>query len=172
MERIYTIPLRKESQKAPIYKRTMKAVKATREFLQKHMKNPIVKIGRYLNMELNSRGRKNPPHKVKVKVWTEKVKIKDKEIEIVKAELFGAPEERLEQKEVKETKEEPKAEEKKESQEALKEEIKKAEEKPLEKKESKKPKAPRIEEKKPFDTKRTTRAAPHKAQIEKFGKKK
>ena len=51
MERTYIIPLRKEWLKVPIYKRTKKAVKATKEFLQKHMKVETVKLGRHLNMK-------------------------------------------------------------------------------------------------------------------------
>ncbi|MCD4759932.1 60S ribosomal protein L31 [archaeon] len=83
MERIYNIPLRKEFQKAPRYKKTSKAMRAVKEFLTKHMKAKEVKIGKYLNEELWKNGPKNPPHKVNVKAV--------KEEDIVKAELVGAP---------------------------------------------------------------------------------
>lgn len=66
-EKIFTIPLRKEWLKAPDYKRTKKAVKATKEFIARHMKNENVKIGPALNEQLWSQGNKHPPHKVKVK---------------------------------------------------------------------------------------------------------
>lgn len=102
VERIYNVPLRKEFMKAPKYKRTMKAVKALREFLKKHMKCDNVKIGKYANLVLHERGRKNPPHHIKIKAVKTTEKIKDKDVDIVRAELVGAPEEK--KKEVKEKK--------------------------------------------------------------------
>ncbi len=66
-ERLFTIPLRKEFLKAPIYKRSSKAVKAVKYFISRHMKAKDVKVGEELNLLLWSRGRKNPPSKVKVK---------------------------------------------------------------------------------------------------------
>ena len=95
MERTYTIPLRKEMAKVPKYKHTSKAVKTVRKFLQRHMKNENVKLGRHLNMELHKNGRKNTPPRIQVRTWTEKVKIKDKEIEIVKADWINAPKEEM-----------------------------------------------------------------------------
>lgn len=88
-ERIYTINLRRELAKVPDYQRAKKAVKATRAFLIKHMKTDNVLIGKYLHEKLMSRGRKNPPHKIQVKVWKDDKK--------VKAELVGAPEEKKEE---------------------------------------------------------------------------
>ncbi|MBI2666237.1 60S ribosomal protein L31 [Candidatus Woesearchaeota archaeon] len=81
-ERTYTVPLRKEYQKAPIYKRTKKAVAALRQFLQKHMKSEEVKLGKKLNEALWQRGITNPPHKVKVTAT------KNEKGEVF-AELFG-----------------------------------------------------------------------------------
>lgn len=95
MERTYIIPLRKEMAKVPKYKHTSKAVKTVRKFLQRHMKNENVKLGRHLNMKLHERGRKNTPHKIEVRTWTEKVKLKDKEMEIVRAEWINAPKEEI-----------------------------------------------------------------------------
>ena len=68
-EKIFTIPLRKQFLKAPIYKRTKKAKIALREFISKHMKVSLdnVKIGHNLNTFLWSKGKKNPPSKIKVK---------------------------------------------------------------------------------------------------------
>ena len=77
--------------KAANYRKTKKSVSAVREFLQKHMKCENVKIGKYLNLELWKHGRKNPPPKIQVKAIKDKVKIKDKEVEVVKAELVNAP---------------------------------------------------------------------------------
>lgn len=114
LERTYNVPLRKEFMKAPKYKRTMKAVKALREFLQRHMKCENVKIGRYANMELHKCGRRHPPHHIQVNAVKTTEKIKGKDIEIVKAELVGAPVEKkepsLEKKPREEKKEEIKGE--------------------------------------------------------------
>ena len=82
-KRTYVVPLRREFQKVPRYKRTSKAVKAVKAFAIKHMKCDNVKIGKYLNMELFKNGRKNPPHKVNVDMV--------KEDDVVRVELVGAP---------------------------------------------------------------------------------
>jgi len=68
LERTYNIPLRKEFQKVPRYKRAKKAVTAVREFVLKHMKADSVLIGEELNKLLWVHGIKNPPHHVKVTV--------------------------------------------------------------------------------------------------------
>lgn len=83
MERTYTVPLRKEFQKAPKYKRAKKAVKALREFVQKHMKTKDVLIGPKVNLKIWNKGIKNPPHHVKVTA------IKDEKENITRVELFG-----------------------------------------------------------------------------------
>ena len=83
VERVYTIPLRKETLRAPRWKRTERAVSALRTFLQKHMKSQDVKLGEQLNNEMWKHGIRNPPHKVKVTVT--------KNAEgVISAELFGA----------------------------------------------------------------------------------
>jgi large subunit ribosomal protein L31e len=88
MERTYIIPLRKEWLKVPMYSRSRKATKATRSFLQKHMKVDIVKIGKHLNMKIWARGNRNPPHKIEVIA----TKVEDKEKgTYVFAEIPGAP---------------------------------------------------------------------------------
>ena len=103
LEREYIIPLRKEFQKAPKYKRAKKTIKALKEFLAKHMKSDNIKIGKYLNLKVWEHGIKNPPHKVKVKVE----KFDDG---LVKAELTDAPVEKQKEEKKKTT---PKKEEKK-----------------------------------------------------------
>jgi len=129
LERIYNVPLRKEAMKAPKYIRAVKAAKALREFLAKHMKSENVKIGKYLNHAILENGRKNIPHHVLVKA------VKDKN-GFVKAELVGAPEEKLPEKAAKE---EPKKEEikpltdKKDLEAGKKEEIEKEKKEVLEK---------------------------------------
>ena len=90
LEREYVIPLRRSWNKVPSYKRAKKAIRAIKEFLVRHMKVPDrdlnkIKIDKYLNEFIWSRGIKKPPAKIKVKVV--------KEGEIVKAELFEIPKE-------------------------------------------------------------------------------
>ncbi len=84
IERTYNVPLRKEYQKAPKYRRAKKAVIALRAFIAKHMKveGSSVKLGQHLNNTVWVRGIKSPPHHVKITV----TKGDDG---IVKAELFG-----------------------------------------------------------------------------------
>ena len=82
VERTYNIPLRKEFQKAPKYKRAKKAVTAVREYLQKHMKTQDVRLGVNLNMEVWKDGIKNPPHHIKVNATKN-------DDGVCKAELFG-----------------------------------------------------------------------------------
>lgn len=89
LERKYIIPIRRELKKVPFYLRTRKAVKTVRAFLQKHMKCEDVKLGKYLNELLWSRGNRNPPHKVEVLA----VKVTEKDNVYVKAELVNAPKE-------------------------------------------------------------------------------
>jgi len=52
IERTYNVPLRKEWLKAPMYRRSKKAVTALTEFAAKHMKTDIenVKIGKQVNL--------------------------------------------------------------------------------------------------------------------------
>jgi large subunit ribosomal protein L31e len=69
--RIYTIPLRKEFQKAAFKFRTNKAIRALKEFVVKHMKTENVVIGEELNLHLWAQGITNPPAKVKVEITLE-----------------------------------------------------------------------------------------------------
>lgn len=94
LERVYNIPLRKETLKVPPFRKANKAVKAVREFISKHMKSENVSIGKYLNLQIWNHGAKNPPHHIKVNA------VKDDKGKVF-VELFDAP------------KEKPKAEEKK-----------------------------------------------------------
>jgi ribosomal protein L31E len=133
MEKLFTIPLRKEFSKAPNYKRTSRAIIAIRDFIKKHMKNENVKIGKHLNLEMWKHGRKNPPPRIKVKAVIEKTKEKDKEIEYIIVELPHVKIElpKIEKKEKKKPKEEiietqaeeHKAEEEQEKKEVLQKEV-------------------------------------------------
>ena len=146
LERVYNIPLRKEFRKAPKYKRANKSVIALRQFLSKHMKSEVVKLGPYLNSKILEKGRKNPPHHIEVKAVKEdgvvkaeyaKAKsldfLKPKKIE-EKEDKIKIPglkrkkkEEKPEEKVTIEDKKQEKAEEKKEKLEEEKEEVLKKE---------------------------------------------
>ncbi len=107
LERVYTIPLRRETLKVPPFRKANKAAKAVREFISKHMKSTNVSIGKYLNLKIWEHGAKNPPHHVKVNA------VKDDKGKVT-VELVGAP------------KEMPKAEEKKKPAKKEEKEIKEA----------------------------------------------
>jgi len=93
MERQYTIPLRSEFQKVPIFLKTRKAVKTIKKFTMRHMKVEEVKIGKYLNLKLWERGNTNPPHKVQVVIELVSEKKDGKERKFARVELLGAPKE-------------------------------------------------------------------------------
>ena len=139
LERNYNIPLRRETLKAPSYRKAKKAITAIREFVSRHMKSGDVKVGRYLNLKVWEHGIKNPPHHVRVtaakddkgKVFVEltdapKPKAEEKksakkgEKVIKEAEFKEKPEEKLE-KHVEESKEEQAEEAQKIEKEELKE---------------------------------------------------
>src|SRR3989338_5985820 len=115
LERVYTIPLRRETLKVPNFRKANKAVKSVREFISKHMKSENIVIGKYLNLHIWKHGAKNPPGKIKVNAT------KDDKGKVT-AEIFGAPKEaKIEEKkkpakkeELKIEKAEDKAEQKKE----------------------------------------------------------
>lgn len=127
IERTYNIPLRKEFQKAPKYKRAKKAVNALKRFLEKHMKSSDVKIGRYLNEKIWEKGIRNPPHHVKVNVT------KDSE-GVVRAELVDAPKE-IKKEKTKKTKQKETKQKSKEVKEEEKTEIKEEKAEPKQKEE-------------------------------------
>jgi large subunit ribosomal protein L31e len=84
VEREYVIPLRKEWNKVPRYRRAEKAIKAIREFLVRHMKVydkdlTKIRIDKYVNEEIWHRGIKKPASKIKIKAI--------KEGDIVRVEL-------------------------------------------------------------------------------------
>lgn len=95
-ERTYTVPLRRGFSKTPRYKRTNKAVRVLREFLQKHTKADEVKLGQHLNAFLWERGIRNPPPRVRVTV-TMKDGVALAELEGKKFTRIEPPQERQEQ---------------------------------------------------------------------------
>ncbi len=81
-ERTYNVPLRKEYQKVPNWKRTEKAVVAMKQFLVRHMKSEDVRVGKDINEKIWQHGIRNPPHHVKITARKD-------EKGVVYAELFG-----------------------------------------------------------------------------------
>lgn len=67
LTRVYTINLGK-AWLTPEYRRTDRVVNMIREFAQKHMKSEEIKLDQDLNRQIWSRGRTNPPRKVRVKM--------------------------------------------------------------------------------------------------------
>tara|TARA_Y100000310_G_scaffold342434_1_gene445683 strand:+ start:1499 stop:1972 length:474 start_codon:yes stop_codon:yes gene_type:complete len=82
-EKTFVIPLRKHWRKAPVYKRSKRALNALRKFIIKHMKTNDVKIGKELNELIFSRGFRTPPGKVQVTA------VKDENV--AKVNLVGVP---------------------------------------------------------------------------------
>lgn len=68
--RVYTINLGK-AWITPEHKRTDRVVNMIREFAEKHMKSNKIKLDQDLNRQLWSRGKTNPPRKVRVKMVKE-----------------------------------------------------------------------------------------------------
>jgi large subunit ribosomal protein L31e len=105
-EKIFTIPLRKEFLKVPMYKRSKKATTAIKQYLMKHMKSNDVRIEIDLNNEIWAKGNRSPPPRIKVKAMKD-----DKGL--VRAQLidfeFDIPKDTKKEKK-KETKEEKKEE--------------------------------------------------------------
>ena len=121
LERVYIVPLRKEFQKVPPYRRTKKAVKALREFIAKHMKSGNVIIGKYANQLLWKNGIKNPPHHIKVTA----IKDEKGKVSVELAELPPKAKRELEKdKQLKKKKEEKETEKKGEEAKKAKEEKK------------------------------------------------
>src|ERR671924_1856857 len=65
--RVYTINLGK-AWISPQHKRTDRVVNMIREFAGKHMKSDEIKLEQELNRQIWSRGKTNPPRKVRVKM--------------------------------------------------------------------------------------------------------
>lgn len=68
--RVYTINLGK-AWITPQHKRTDRVVNMIREFAEKHMKSTDIKLDQDLNRQIWSRGKTNPPRKVRVKMVKE-----------------------------------------------------------------------------------------------------
>ncbi|MDT7885769.1 MAG: 50S ribosomal protein L31e [Thermoproteota archaeon] len=66
-ERIMTINLR-DAKKAPLYKRSKKAVKLLKELVKRFTKQKEIWISQEVNEAIWKRGIKKPPRKIKVKI--------------------------------------------------------------------------------------------------------
>ncbi len=163
LERVYNVPLRKEFQKVPKYKRAKKAVTALRKYLKRHMKSDSIKIGKHVNEQIWQRGIRNPPHHVKINV------VKDDKGTVI-AELVGKPifdeppKEEKAGKGKKKKPEEEKKEKKKEAEEKKpekpKDDEKKKEELAAKDKDEKKSEAKTADDKKDADKKSEVKAEP------------
>lgn len=151
LERVYTVPLRKEWLKTPKYKRAKKAVKALKEFIARHMKvenHDIekIKVDPWVNRALWLRGIKKPAHKITIKA------IKDSN-GVVKVEFVGLPpkfkveEAKLKKKIEKIKKLEEEKEKERERRKKEEEKVKIEKEKGEEKKEEAKTEEEKLEEK-------------------------
>jgi len=96
LSRVYTINLGK-AWLTPKYRRTDRVINMVREFAVKNMKSDEVKIDQDLSRHIWTRGKTNPPRKVRVKM------VKDED-DIVTVSLY---EEAVEMAEEEEEKEEP-----------------------------------------------------------------
>lgn len=137
LERVYAIPLRRETRKVAPYRKSKKAIRAIKEFILRHMKSKEISIGKHLNKKIWEHGIKNPPGKVKVtaakddkgKIFVElfgakkEAKKEEKKLETAKKEqVIDTKAEKIEEiKEVKEEKDEKQAVAKEVEKEEIKE---------------------------------------------------
>ena len=96
--KVYIIPLRREFQKASHKRKTNKAVRAVREFAERHAKADRIIIGEELNEMLWSRGITNPPAKVRVEITKETVKKDNADVTEAFVNLVGLERKVVEQK--------------------------------------------------------------------------
>jgi large subunit ribosomal protein L31e len=83
LTRVYTINLGR-AWITPEHKRTDRVINIIREFAEKHMKSSDIKLDQDLNRQVWSRGKTNPPRKVRVKM------VKDED-DVVTVSLYEEP---------------------------------------------------------------------------------
>lgn len=83
LTRVYTINLGR-AWLTPVHKRTDRVVNMIKEFAEKHMKSSEIKLDQDLNRQIWSRGKTNPPRKVRVKM------VKDED-DVVTVSLYEEP---------------------------------------------------------------------------------
>src|SRR5919197_6055349 len=103
LSRVYTVNLGK-AWLTPRYRRTDRVVNMVREFAKKNMKSDEVKIDQDLGRHIWSRGKTNPPRKVRVKM------VKDED-DIITVSLYEEAKEEAEEEKEEETKSEKEEEE-------------------------------------------------------------
>lgn len=81
--RVYTINLGR-AWITPEHKRTDRVINMIKEFAEKHMKSSEIKLDQDLNRQVWSRGKTNPPRKVRVKM------VKDED-DVVTVSLYEEP---------------------------------------------------------------------------------
>ena len=107
--RIYTVNLAK-AWDTPKYRRTDRVINIIKEFTQRHMQTNKVKIDQDLNRDIWSRGKRNPPRKIRLRMIKE-----DDDTVVVSSyieEKSSLSEESVEESEEKAEKVEEKVEEK------------------------------------------------------------
>lgn len=107
--RIYTVNLAK-AWDTPKYRRTDRVINIIKEFTRRHMQTNKVKIDQDLNRHIWSRGKKNPPRKIRLRMIKE-----DDDTVVVSSyieEKSSLSEESMEESEIQAEKVEEKVEEK------------------------------------------------------------
>jgi large subunit ribosomal protein L31e len=107
--RIYTVNLAK-AWDTPKYRRTDRVINIIKEFTQRHMQTNKIKIDQDLNRDIWSRGKRNPPRKIRLRMIKE-----DDDTVVVSSyieEKRSLSEESVKESEVKAEKVEEKVEEK------------------------------------------------------------
>src|ERR687898_293380 len=139
--RIYTVNLAK-AWDTPKYRRTDRVINIIKEFTQRHMQTNKVKIDQDLNRHIWSRGKKNPPRKIRLRM------IKEDDDTVVVSSFIEEKRTELSEESV-EVEEKPKVqEEKKVEKEPKVQEEKKVEKEPKVQEEKKVEKEPKVQEEK------------------------
>ncbi len=88
--RTYVVPLRKKTKLAPRWRRSKKAMRVLKEFVEKHMKCENIIVCAELNVHIWNRGAKNPPGKVEI--VCHKTTLNKKEMVLVNLKSVGIKE--------------------------------------------------------------------------------
>lgn len=65
-EQVYVIPLR-DVKRAPRWKRSPRAIKEIKGFLEKHMKSEDIKLDKSINEKVWEHGCEKPPRKIRIR---------------------------------------------------------------------------------------------------------
>jgi large subunit ribosomal protein L31e len=91
LTRVYTINLGK-AWITPKYKRTDRVINIIKDFAKRHMKSDEIKIDQDLNRQIWSRGKSNPPRKIRVRM----IKDEDETTIVSLFEVAKEPEQAIE----------------------------------------------------------------------------